>query len=84
LAINLNTFAVGNVAIADLRSAHKGDSFVGQLRYANGAATLAAVSLPEKVATPPTGSISQSRSGPQFQGKVKSRKAVRLDCTTVV
>ena len=74
LAINLNTFAVdGNVAIA--RPAFgtiKGDSFVGQLGYANGVATLTGGEFTQGESRYAlAGGISQSPNGPQFQGKVK-------------
>jgi translocation and assembly module TamB len=74
LAINLNTFAVeGNVAIArPAIGTIKGDSFLGQLRYANGAVTLTDGEFTQGESRYAlAGSISQSPNGPQFQGKVK-------------
>jgi translocation and assembly module TamB len=74
VTINLNTFAAqGNVAIdKPAIGTIKGDAFVGQLRYANGVATLTGGEFTQGESRYAfAGSVSQSPNGPQFQGQLK-------------
>lgn len=73
LAINLNKFAAeGNVAIKKPGlGTFSGDSFVGQLRYANGVTTLTGGEFTQRESRYALrGAFTQSPSDPKFEGQV--------------
>lgn len=85
--INQNTYAAaGNVAIANPAIGRlKGDSFVGQFRYADGAATLTGGEfLLGESRYALAGSFAQTPNGPQFQGQLNISQGKVQDVLTAL
>jgi len=76
LAINLNTFAVEGMAIPTCDRHIKGDSFVGQLGYANGGNS-PAVSLLRRKSLRLAGGITKAQTVLNSKARSKSRKDSR-------